>query len=292
MERPVEFYSEGVRVRGYLTAPQEARGLPGIVLCHGFGALMAMDFPDYARRLADQGYAVLRFDYRHFGESEGEPRNLLLPLREVEDVRNAITFFQQQPEVDPARIGLWGTSFGGAIVIYTAAVDERVKAVVANVPVTNGRRWIRSVNTAFNWERILDELEADRVRRVLTGESKVVPVSEFRPPDPHPSVAAYFERFQHLLGPRREMPWRSVEAVLEFAADEVADRISPRALLIIAAPRDTITPLEQAELAYARAREPKRLVLLPRHVAHFEVYTEPIVSMVMEESLAWFRQYL
>lgn len=292
MERAVQFYSEGVRVRGYLTAPDGAQGRPGIVLCHGFGATMAMDFANYAPRMAAQGYAVLRFDYRHFGESEGEPRNLLLPLQEVDDVRNALTFMQQQPEVDPERLALWGTSFGGAIVIYTAALDQRPKAVVANVPVTNGRRWIRSVNTAFDWERILDEVAADRAQRVLSGESKFVPVSEFRAPDPSPSAAAYFARHQHILGPQRELPWRSVEAVLEFAADEVAGRISPRALLIIAAPRDTIAPFEQAELAYAQAGEPKKLFPLPREVAHFDVYIEPVLSTVMEESLAWFKRYL
>lgn len=292
MERAVQFFSEGTTLRGYLTVPDGGERQPRILLCHGFGATMAMDFPEYAERLASQGYTVLRFDYRHFGESDGEPRNLLLPLNEVNDVRNALTFMQQQPEVDPQRLALWGTSFGGAIVIYTAAIDQRVRAVVANVPVTNGRRWIRSVNTAFDWERVLDEVAADRVRRVETGESKFVPVSDFRAPDPGPGVAAYFERHQHILGAQREMPWRTVEAVLEFAADEMAGRISPRALLLIAAPRDTITPFEQAESAYAYAREPRKLVALPNTINHFDVYTDPILSTVLDESLAWYREHL
>src|SRR3954451_19138596 len=114
VERPVSFWSAGVAVRGALTAPEGARGLPAVVLSHGFCCVMAMDLPEIARRLAAAGYAVLRFDYRHWGESDGEPRNLLLPLRQVEDARSALTFLAGQPEADPERLGLWGTSFGGA----------------------------------------------------------------------------------------------------------------------------------------------------------------------------------
>jgi hypothetical protein len=292
VERSVEFFSEGVTLRGQVTLPALSdTALPGVVMCHGFGCTAAMDFPEHAARLAAEGYAVLRFDYRHWGSSEGEPRNVLVPMREVDDVRNALTFLEMQPEVDPQRLAIWGASFGGAVAIYAAAIDARVRAVAATVPVTNGRRWIESVNTQFDWQRILDAVEYDRHARISSGESEFVPFSKFRAADPSPSAAAWVERHAAHLG-ERTTNWRSLEAILEFAADEIAALISPRALLIVAAPRDTIVPWEQAELAYRQAKEPKRLVGLDSSVAHFDVYLDPILGVVMEEVVSWFNTYL
>src|SRR3990172_12497741 len=114
MERRVEYYSQGAKVRGVLYLPDGAAGrrLPGIVLCHGFTGIKELILPDYARRFAAAGYAALTFDYRGFGESEG-PRWRLIPWEQVIDIRNAITLLPCQPEGDAQRIGLWGTSYGG-----------------------------------------------------------------------------------------------------------------------------------------------------------------------------------
>lgn len=291
VERAVELYSEGVRVAGWLTAPQGARGLPAVVVCHGFACTMAMDLPEVSARLARAGYAALRIDYRHFGESDGEPRNLLLPERQSQDVRAAITFLQAQPEADPQRIGLWGTSFGGAIVLHAAAHDERARAVVANVPVTNGSRWLRAVNTDESWDGVLAEVAADRTRRALAGESTFVPIAAFRPGTPTPAATAFHARHA-AIAPKREVPWWTVEALLEFAPDELAGRIAPRALLLVAAEGDVVVPIEQAERAFAHAGEPKRLVRLPAEVDHFDVYVEPALSAVIDATLAWYAQHL
>ncbi|MEZ5101790.1 MAG: alpha/beta fold hydrolase [Thermoleophilia bacterium] len=291
VERAVDMYSEGVRVAGVLTAPAGARGLPGVVVCHGFACTMAMDLPEIAARIARAGYATLRIDYRHFGESAGEPRNLLLPERQSQDVRAAITFLQAQPEVAPERVGLWGTSFGGAVVLHAAAHDERARAVVASVPVTNGGRWLRSVNTDESWERVLAEVAADRTRRALEGVSTVVPISAFRPATPTPAAAAFHARHA-AIAPRREVPWWTVEALLGFAPDELAGRIAPRALLLIAAEGDVVVPIEQAESAFAHAGEPKRLVRLPAGVDHFDVYEDPALATVVDETLAWLAAHL
>ena len=128
--KTVAFYSDGLRLAGVLTLPDGSGPHPGVVLCHGFTGIKELILPYYARRFAEAGFAALAFDYRGFGESEG-PRGRLIPLEQVNDIRNAVTFLEAQPEVDAVRIGLWGTSFGGAHVPYVAGIDERVKAAVA-----------------------------------------------------------------------------------------------------------------------------------------------------------------
>ena len=114
-QRVVHFYSEGSRLEGDIFLPDDLRSgeqRPGIVLCHGFTGLRELVLPDYAKVFAAAGYVALSFDYRGFGGSEGEKWRLL-PLEQVDDIRNAITFLQAQDEVDAERIGIWGTSFGG-----------------------------------------------------------------------------------------------------------------------------------------------------------------------------------
>lgn len=287
-ERPVQLLSAGVPLRGYVTAPEGGRGLPAVVLCHGFLCSMAMDFPELARRLAGEGFAVLRFDYRGFGESAGEPRGELWPEWESEDARAAAAFLRGQPEADPARVALWGTSFGGAVVLHAAALDRAVQAVVANVPVTSGGAWIESVNTPESWAAVQAGIAADRERRASGAASEVVPVSAFRPPQPDPDRDAFFARHAaHVTV--RELSWACVEAVCAFDAAARAGSIAPRPLLVIASPDDRIVPFSQAELAFARAGEPKRLVRLPEGTGHFLAYAEPALSITVEETVAWLR---
>ena len=130
-------------------------------MTHGLTAVKEMILPNFAEAFASAGFAVLAFDYRCFGESEGEPRSQLFPLDQVEDARNAITWAADQAEVDPQRIALWGTSLGGAIAVYTATFDKRVKVVVAQVPsiITPDSR--RSRNPEI-WDRVGELLIQDQ----------------------------------------------------------------------------------------------------------------------------------
>src|SRR6516165_7947428 len=142
----VMFISEGVKCAAYLGVPRGAAGNrhPAIVLGHGFG-IRKESLVVEAEHLTAAGFATIAIDYRTFGESGGEPRGSLFPLNEVEDFRNAITYLQRRDDVDPNRIGIWGASFGGGVVIMTAALDRRVRAVVAMAPIVNGRRWLELV---------------------------------------------------------------------------------------------------------------------------------------------------
>jgi pimeloyl-ACP methyl ester carboxylesterase len=111
---------------------------PIVVMGHGFAAERTFRLPAYAECFADAGIAVLLFDYRNIGDSEGMPRGLVDPSRHVEDWRAAVAHVRSLPEVDGNRVGLWGSSFSGGHVIVTAAKDSDIKAVVAQVPFVGG----------------------------------------------------------------------------------------------------------------------------------------------------------
>jgi len=124
----VKFKSGGIHCAGDLYIPDGGRSVsrgPAVVMGHGFSFVKEALVED-AAYLQRAGYVVLAIDYRTFGESEGEPRGQLFPLNESEDYRNAISYLETRDEVDPARIGIWGTSFGGAMVTALQVLVEPV----------------------------------------------------------------------------------------------------------------------------------------------------------------------
>lgn len=122
---------------------------PAIVMAHGLGAVKALRLGAFAERFQAAGYACLVFDYRHFGDSTGEPRELLSISRQREDWRAALEFVRTLPEVDGDRVVLWGTSFAGGHVIATAAAaaDGEVVAAVVQCPFTDGRASSAQIST-------------------------------------------------------------------------------------------------------------------------------------------------
>ncbi|MGX1616518.1 alpha/beta hydrolase [Micromonospora chalcea] len=122
----------------WLYRPENLERPPVIVMAHGFGAIRALRLDAYAQRFADAGYAVLVFDYRHFGDSTGQPRELLSLSRQQQDWRAAIAYARALPGIDTGRIVAWGSSLSGGHVLHAAARDQDLAAVIAQVPHVSG----------------------------------------------------------------------------------------------------------------------------------------------------------
>jgi dipeptidyl aminopeptidase/acylaminoacyl peptidase len=292
MKRPITFYSEGFKLQGDLYLPDHIPAgdkRSGIVLCHGYTGVKDLYLPDNARVLNEAGYVVLAFDYKGRGQSEGPPSRLA-PYSRVADVQAALTFLGLQPEVGEDRLGIYGTSYGGATVVWTGAVDQRVKCIVSTVGVGDGRRWMRSVRRPDEWHDLLQRSKADREKRVIDGKSAFVERSEILLADRQSAELAAAARRNNPAA-INTLPMEYVDETLEFNAEWVVDKIAPRPILFITTDDDRLVPPEESQALYARAGEPKRLVTL-KGFGHYEVYVEPAFSQVMSETLAWFRKYL
>lgn len=144
--RDVSFCAETERCAAWMYAPTHGEGpFACVVMAHGFGGIREARLDAYAERFAAAGYAVFVFDYRHWGASGGEPRQVLDVRRQLVDWLAAHDFVRMLPEVDNDRIALWGTSFSGGHVITTAARGASVAAVIAQVPFVDGIAQTRSM---------------------------------------------------------------------------------------------------------------------------------------------------
>lgn len=133
--KDVSFDVNGITIRGWLYFPDERRQkYPVIVMVTGLGGTKEMLLEKYALRFRKEGFATFTFDHRHWGQSEGKPRNLIWIPKMQEDIEGAVNFARSHKNIDPEKIALWGTSAGAAYALVVAARDPEIKAVSIQVP--------------------------------------------------------------------------------------------------------------------------------------------------------------
>jgi dienelactone hydrolase len=134
----VSFSSGGVDCAAWLYRPDREGPCPIVVMAHGFSGTRELRLDAYAERFCQAGLGALVFDYRHFGASAGEPRQLLDIRQQQDDYRAAVGYALALDWVDSERVALFGTSFSGGHVLVVAAGDQRIAAVVSQCPFTDG----------------------------------------------------------------------------------------------------------------------------------------------------------
>lgn len=134
----ISFESRGIRCAGWLYMPEGVERPPVVVLCHGLGAVREMALDKFSERFAAAGIAALSFTYRGFGDSDGEPRQLLDIEMQHDDIRAALAYARSRQDLDGGRVALWGSSFGGGHVMAIGAEDHDLKAIVSQCPFTDG----------------------------------------------------------------------------------------------------------------------------------------------------------
>ena len=292
----VEFNAEGTTLRGWLYRPAGDEPVPGVVMAHGFSAVKEMYLDSFAEVFAEAGLAALVFDNRNFGASDGEPRCEIDPWEQVRDYRHAITYLQTIPGIDRERIGVWGSSYSGGHVIVLGAIDKRIKAAVAQVPLINGFKNVQRLVRSDFLPGLRAGLDADRESRFSGKEPGMIPVVAEDPLAPSalptPDSWQWFTETGKSRAPswRNEVTVRSVEMLMEYDPASYIERVSPTPLLMVVAAGDVLTPSDLAIEAYEQAREPKKLVLLPG--GHFGAYTGPDFELSSSAARDWLLQHL
>ncbi|TNC10500.1 alpha/beta hydrolase [Methylobacterium terricola] len=295
MRRDVDFQSEGRTLRGWLYGPGGGPpSAPCIVMAHGLSGVKEQYLDRYAEVFAAAGLGVLVYDHANFGASDGWPRQEADPVLQRRGYRDAISFAQSVSWIDPARIGLWGTSYSGGHVLEVAALDRRVRCVVSQVPTISGYRSALRRTRADLVPALLARFDADRAARFRGEEPAILPaVSD----DPNEGCAmggsdayTFFTQTQDFAPAwRNALTLRSAELARENEPGIHIARISPTPLLMIVADQDRLTATDLCLEAYQQALPPKHLVMIAG--GHFD----PYVRLFEETSTAardWFRAHL
>ena len=289
----VRFHSHGAALAGTLMLPEGASDRsPVAAVIQGPGWLGLRDaklYTPYHDALLAIGIAVFVFDYRGFGDSEGDA-SYLDPRLQVEDYRSALTYLETRPDIDPRRIGAFGSGgTGGGNAVMAAGIDERFRAMVAQVPIADGKDWLRRMRREHEWLEFLDRLEADRRERVRTGAGEMVPPRDgIMVRTPERKVTQVKSDVDHRIPELVQLA--SAEAIFEYRPIDVVQRIAPRASLFICVDRDWTTPEDHTFALYERAGGPKRMVVQTRttHYGAYAQYKDVIAPMIAD----WFRTYL
>lgn len=275
----IEFKGEGgVTLRGWFYRAANTSGpAPVIVLTHGMSGLKEMYLDDFAAVFAEAGLNALVYDHRNFGGSDGTPRQEVDPILQYRDYQNAITYACTRTEVDPSKVGIWGTSFSGGHVLMVAAIDKRVKAVVAQVPFISGLPTQSRLVRADIIPGLRSAVDHDRLQRYQGAEPEMVPAVTAEPAGlaVMPATEAYewFSKTSSELAPKwkNEITVRSLDLCFNYDPGSWIGYIAPTPLLMIVAAEDAIAPYALALDAYEDAREPKQIIITSG--GHFDGYT-------------------
>ena len=281
----VRIPSHGEELAAYLYRPSDGDDpVPCVVMAHGFSATRDDGLPDYAEAFADAGFAVLLFDYRHFGASTGLPRQLLDIGRQQDDYRAAVQWARHAEGIDPDRIALWGSSFSGGHVLTVAAADPRIAAVIAQAPYTDSLPILRRMSVRNLVPAAVAALR-DAAGAVLGREPVLMPAA-----GPPGSFAALTEPdaltgFQAIIGPeslwRNEVAARLMLTLPFFRPVRSAARLTMPVLLCVC-DADTTTPPSSTITVGRRA---PRAELRHYPYGHFAIYTDPQVKIDQVEFL-------
>lgn len=287
----IEFNSDGIMLRGWFYQPNETETpSPCVIMAHGFTALKEHYLDKFATVFANNGICVLVYDNRNFGDSDGEPRLEVNPSDQVRDYRNAITFAQSIPGVDKNRIGIWGASFSGGHVLTVAARDKRVKCAVSLVPFISGYHKSIRLNKPEKWTLIREMYNRDRASRLNGNPPQTLPVVSLDETENSVmKIKTAHTFFTSVEKWPNAVTLRSVEMSGDYEPIVYIKQISPTPLLFIVAKSDTINTTDIALKAYNKAREPKKLVLIPGD--HFAPYVDEFETCA-KNSCDWFIEHL
>jgi len=296
----VEFRSEGMRLRGHLYLPEGKGPHPAIAMAGGWCYVKELVLPEYARVFADAGVAVLAFDYRGFGESEGEPRQHIDPWAQVEDYKNALSYLETREELDHQRLGVWGISYSGGHVLIVAATDPRVKCVVANIPVVDGHLTMKQVHGALAFRRLEVTILEDRRKRLTSGVYGVLPMSSDDPARelstwPFPEVKSAFSKFQRGVAPNHQH-WNtiaSVELLMSYDVTPFLKRILLPPVLLSVAEGDDITLWQEEIRVFDQIATPNKRLFICRDTSHMTLYSNlSRLELLAREGRAWLVEHL
>ena len=279
------------RCAAWLTMPSGTGPHPVVLLVHGGGATHAMKLDQYERWFSAAGFAVLAFDFRHLGESDGMPRQLMSVKRYREDIEAALAFIRNHDALDGSRVALWGTSLGASHVVMIAARRRDIAAAVIQCPILRARApALRS--GIGHLARFTGPILSDLVRAALGLDRRYVPVVG------RPGELAFvnrpgaYEGWYSVIPPGyafdNRIPAGAGLTMLFYDVSTKARQVECPILVCVCDEEDLMDPAIAARFA----AEAPRGVAKHYDADHFAVYHPPVVDRMIEDQIDFLRDCL
>ena len=290
-EEKIWFSCMGLKCSGILYKPSELKNkVPAIIMANGFGAVKEMYLPEIARIWAKEGFVVLVFDYRYFGESEGSPRGRLYPNEQLSDYRCAISFVKSLSYVDENRICVWGTSFsGGHVLALLAFPSPGLRCGIAQVPNVTTHKVALSYFGSL--EPLMELAESDR-KIICSGKYTTVPIVSkegFAVLIREEAYNFYMEYAMKFPTFRNFITLDSLERILQYYPGSYAEIIR-KPILFLIAEKDTTTPSEFIQDAIERVPADKEVIKVSTE--HFKIYFPPLLTDIAMKELEWLKRIM
>ena len=256
---------------------------PAIIVGHPMGAVKEQSSNLYAQKLAEQGFVTLALDLSFWGESEGMPRNTVLPDMYAEDFSAAVDYLGTRPFIDRQRIGVLGICGSGSFVISAAKIDPRMKAIATVSMYDMGaanRNGLKHSQTLEQRKQVIAAAAEQRYVEFTGGKIEYTggTVQELNT-DTHPIQREFFDFYRTPRGeftPTSSSPQQTTRPTLSsntkfmnFYPFVDIESISPRPMLFVAG--ENAHSREFSEEAFRLAGEPKELVIVP-NAGHVDLY--------------------
>lgn len=287
----IQFVSEGQKCLGWFYRTPKKNQAPCIILAHGFGGVKEMRLDAYAEKFAEAGYHALVFDYRHFGESDGLPRQILDIKKQHQDWHSAIAFARDLPEVENEKIVLWGTSFSGGHVISVSLKDNHVAAVISQVPHLNGTAtalangFLQNIRLSIAAFRDLVHLASGREPYYVDTIGEPGTLAAMTAPG---AVQAARKLYPEGFRPVETVAARIFLSVGTYSPGQYAAQLTIPWLVQVAA-NDLTTPVGQC--FKAAVKTPKsQLIMYP--CGHFDMYVNPQFELTVNDQIRFLDYHL
>ena len=282
----IDFYSKGTRCSAWLYLPDTEEKPPIIVMAHGLGGTREMRLNEYAEKFAEAGYACFLFDYRNYGDSDGNKRQLINVKMQLTDWNNAIEFIKKDSRIDANKLLLFGSSFSGGHVVWLSAHRNDVKGAVAQCPYTDTMATIKVVGLPYIIKKSPFVI-ADVLTNITGYHPIMLKLSTFPGTGENAFMVADEETTERFVDGAEYINAAPARTLLEFVKYSPGrffkDVKNP--IYVAACKQDNLAP---ADKTIKLAKNAKHLTYKEYNCGHFNIYLSPFFEEVIEDYLNFY----
>lgn len=279
-----EIYSDGIIIRGKHYVATEGKLNRTILMCHGFAGTQNLFLPNYANFFKKEGFDVITFDYRGFGESDGTLE--IIPENQMRDIMNIILYVKNVDILKENKLYLWGTSLGGNYALQIASLIDGISGVYSQITFSNGERNNTALLTDTEKEKYLDQFKKIKYKEIVENKRLLLTLKKLLTDEQSRKfLENYKVKYPELL--ETKLSLLTVYDINKISMDYLISKIKAPVLLT-KAKNDIVNLPEEMDYIFKKLNCEKKM--LEYCCGHYDVYEGDTFEESIREQLEWFKK--